>query len=92
MEWRINEVSKRFVDKMVEVKRMSEPLLMVKLMVGKRWTNVISCYAPPNGRTQVEKDELWNTVYDVVSKLKNEKMVVLGRDLNGHVGQRSEGH
>ena len=48
-------VSEEFVEKVVEVKRMSERLMVVKLVVGERLMNVISCYAPQNGRSQVEK-------------------------------------
>ena len=34
----------------------------------------------------------WNAVYDLVERLKREEMVVLGGDLNGHVGRESDGH
>mgnify|MGYP007071599789 CR=1 FL=1 len=85
-------VSEEFVDKIVEVKRMSERLMMVKLVIGECLMNVISGYAPQVGRNQVEKDEFWNAVYDLVGRLKNEEMVVLGGDLNGHVGRESDGY
>ena len=52
--------------------------------------NVISCYGPQDGRSQVEKEGLWKAVYDVLSKHK--QVVFLGGDLNGHVGQKSEGY
>ena len=34
----------------------------------------------------------WNAVYDLVERLKKEEMVVLGGDLNGHVGRESDGY
>ena len=77
------------MDKVVEVKRMSECLMMVKLVIGKCLMNVISGYAPQVGRSQVE-DMFWNAVYDLVERWKNEEMVVLCGDLNGHVGRESD--
>ena len=38
-----------------------------------------------------EKVEFWNTVYDVVGRLKNEEVMFPGGHLNGHVGQESDG-
>ena len=84
-------VPEKCVDKVVEVQRTSERLMVVKLVVGERLMSVISCYAPQSGRSQVEK-EFWNAVYDIVGKLKNEEMAVLGGDLNGNVGKKSEGY
>ena len=85
-------VSGEFMDKVVEVKRMSECLMMVKLVIGKCLMNVISGYAPQVGQSQVDKDMFWNAVYDLVERLKKEEMVVLGGDLNGHVGRESDGY
>ena len=78
------------MDKVVQVKHMSERLT-VKLVIGKCLMNVISGYAPKVGRSQVEKDMFWNAVYDLVERLM-EEMVVLGGDLNGHVGRESDGY
>ena len=55
-------MSDKFVDKVVEVKRMRKRLMMVKLVIGKCLINVISGYAPQVGRSQVQKDIFWNAV------------------------------
>ena len=83
-------VSEEFVDKVVEVKCMSEHLMMVKLVIGKCLMNVIG-YAPQVGQSQVEKDMFWNAVYGLVERLK-EEMVVLSRDSNEHAGRGSDGY
>ena len=44
------------VEKVVKIKRMGERLMVVKLVVGERLMNVISCYAPQSGRSQVEEE------------------------------------
>ena len=55
-------MSDKFVDKVVEVKRMRKRLMMVKLVIGKCLINVISGYAPQVGRSQFQKDIFWNVV------------------------------
>ena len=55
-------VSDKFVDKVVEVKRMRDRLMMVKLVIGKCLINVISGYVPQVGRSQFQKDIFWNVV------------------------------
>ena len=80
------------VDKVVEVKRVSERLMMVKFVVGKMLINVVSGYAPQTGRSDDEKDAFWDAVYDLVASLKKEEVVVFGGDLNGHVGRISDGY
>jgi hypothetical protein len=85
-------VSEEFVDKVVEVRRLSERLIMVKLVIGKCLVNVISGYAPQVGRSEMEKDKFWTDVSDLVEGLGNDETVVLGGDLNGHVGSKSDGY
>ena len=55
-------VSEEFIDKVVEVTRVSERLMMVKLIVGKCLMNVVAAYAPQTGRSQEEKDNFWEAV------------------------------
>ena len=55
-------VSDKFVNKVVEVKRMRKRLMMVKLVIGKCPINVISGYTPQVGRSQFQKDIFWNAV------------------------------
>ena len=48
-------VSEEFIDKVVEVTRVSERLMVVKLIVGKYLMNVVAAYAPQTGRSQEGK-------------------------------------
>ena len=56
-------VSEEFTDKVIEVTRVSERLMMVKLIVGKCLMNVVAAYAPQTGRSQEEKDNFWEAVW-----------------------------
>ena len=85
-------IEEEFADKVVEVKRVSDRLMMIKLIVGKSLVNIISAYAPQVGRSQEEKDKFWDKVCELMEGIKDSEMIVLGGDLNGHVGRRSDGY
>ncbi len=85
-------ISEELIDKVIEVERVSDRLMMVRLLVGKGLVNVISAYAPQVGRRQVEKDVFWESMWDLMERVKDSEMVVLGGDFNGHVGRDSDGY
>ena len=76
----------------VEVTRVSERLMMVKLIVGKCLMNVVAAYAPQTGRSQEEKDNFWEAVWKLIEGIKKTERIMLGGDLNGHVGKESDGY
>jgi exonuclease III len=43
-------VAEKYVDKVVEVRRVSDRLLVLRVVVGKSVWNVVSAYAPQSGR------------------------------------------
>ena len=55
-------VSEEFIDKVVEVTKVSKRLMMIKLIVGKCLVNVVAAYASQTGRSQEEKDNFWEEV------------------------------
>ena len=66
--------------------------LMVKLIVGKCLMNVVAAYAPQTGRSQEEKDNFWEAVWKLIEGIKETERIMLGGDLNGHVGKGSNGY
>ena len=85
-------VSEEFIDKVVEVTRVNERLMMVKLIVGKCLMNVVAAYASQTGRGQGEKDNFWEAVWKLIEGIKETERIMLGGDLNGHVGKESYGY
>ena len=85
-------VSEEFIDKVVEVTRVNERLMMVKLIVGKCLMNVVAAYAPQTGRSQEEKDDFWEAVLKLIEGIKKTERIMLGGDLNGHVGKEGDGY
>ena len=78
-------VSEEFIDKVVEVTRVSERLMMIKLIVGKCLMNVVAACAPQTGRSQEEKDNFWEAVWKLIEGIKKTERIMLGGDLNRRV-------
>jgi hypothetical protein len=54
--------------------------------------SVISAYAPQAGRTEEEKDVFWQELVEICMEISDKEMIMIGGDLNGHVGDRMEGY
>ena len=52
---------------------------------------MVSCYAPLTGRSQIEKEGLWRQVEGVIMNTDINQEVIVGRDMNGHVGEVANG-
>ena len=84
-------VAAKWIDSVVEVRRVNERVMVLRLAIGKSLLNVISVYAPQVGRTMKEKEEFYICLEDVLKGVgENEKLIVCG-DLNGHVGAEAHG-
>ena len=83
--------AEQYIDKVVEVRRVSDRVIILKVLLGKTVLNVISAYAPQAGRPNEEKEEFWVLLARTVSELSEcEKLVVCG-DFNAHVGEDADG-
>ena len=64
-------------------------------MILKTGTSRILCmtvYAPQQGRNDEEKDRFFLHIHEEIDKLRQNVEVIVMGDLNGHVGQRTEGY
>ncbi|KAI5628640.1 hypothetical protein C0J50_10601, partial [Silurus asotus] len=78
----------------VKVKRVSDRVVNVKLEVEGVMINVISAYAPvliQVGCVMEEKDKFWSELDEVVEGEPRNERLVIGADLNGHVGEQRRG-
>ena len=64
---------------------------MVRITVGKVIINIVSAYAPHAGRPDLEKEEFYYDMTRLLSGVRGEEKLFCGGDLNGHVGQDSDG-
>ncbi|KAI5607898.1 hypothetical protein C0J50_9758 [Silurus asotus] len=75
----------------VEVKRVSDRAMNVKLEVEGMMINVISAYASQVGCEMEEKEKFWSKLDEVVEEVPRNKILVIGADFNGHVGEGKRG-
>ena len=84
--------SERMWGGLVEVKRASSRLMMVELVYEGEKLNVISAYAPQVGSGKDEKEKFWEEFDELLSGACRGVKVLVGGDLNGHVGKSREGY
>ena len=71
----------------MEVWRITDRIIILKMELDGVMMNVISAYDRQAGCIREEKEACWPDLDETVEKtLKNERIVV-GADLNGHVGE-----
>ena len=62
-------------------------VIAVDLVIGEQIAMVVSCYAPQTGRSQIEKEGFWRQVEGVIMSTGINQEVIIGGDMNGHIGQ-----
>ncbi|KAJ8376012.1 hypothetical protein SKAU_G00065920 [Synaphobranchus kaupii] len=75
----------------LEVRRVSDRVIALKLVREGVMVNVISAYAPQVGCEMEEKEEFWSVLDEVVESVPARERVVIGADFNGHVGEGNKG-
>ncbi|KAI5610689.1 hypothetical protein C0J50_11967, partial [Silurus asotus] len=75
----------------VEVKRVYDRVMIVKVEVEGMMINVISAYAPQVGCEMEEKERFWSELDEVVDGVPRKEWLVIGADFNGHVGKENRG-
>ena len=83
-------VSERWISQVIEVlRRVSERIIVLRVAIGKMVMNVISAYAP---QVNLSKEDFWVRMIETVSCIGPGERVLIGGDLNGHVGAESSGY
>src|SRR4029077_2068533 len=85
-------IAEKWVDKVIDVQKISERLMMIRMAIGKRVLNLISAYAPHPGNAAKEKEEFWKSVFELLMEISTEESVFVCGDLNGHVGSDPGGY
>lgn len=84
-------LKEEFVKNVVEVKRVSDRLMSLKLEMEGQMVNVVSGYAPQVGCELGEKERFWSELDEVIVSIPRGEKVVIGADFNGHVGEGNKG-
>ena len=84
-------VREELVESVLEVKRVLDRLMAMKLDVKGSILNIVSAYAPQVNNRMEEKNDFWEDLDGLIENITKEKRIILGADLNGHVGKRNIG-
>ena len=84
-------IAERWIDDVIEVRRVSERIIVIRFRLGKSVVNLISVYAPQVGRPREEKEEFLALLGKVLYGISDTEGLVVCGDLNGHVGAKCDG-
>ncbi|KAK3512632.1 hypothetical protein QTP70_018763 [Hemibagrus guttatus] len=84
-------LKEEFVRNVLEVKRVSDRVMSLKLEIEGVTLNVVSGYAPQVGCELEEKERFWSELDEVMESIPTGERVVIGADFNGHVGEGNTG-
>ncbi|KAK3570552.1 hypothetical protein QTP86_022502 [Hemibagrus guttatus] len=84
-------LKEEFVRNVLEVKRVSDRVMSLKLEIEGVMLNVVSGYAPQVGCELEEKERFWSQLDEVMESIPTGERVVIGADFNGHVGEGNTG-
>ena len=76
----------------IEVRKLSERIMLIRVAIGTNILNIISGYVPQMGRPTEEKEEFLISLSKIVDEIGQEEFVVIGGDMNGHVGEKVAGY
>ena len=75
----------------VDVVRVNEQIMYVKLVIGKQIVYIVSAYAPQVGLNDEEKVDFWDSFIIVLSGIPKKDTISLV-DPTGHVGRDTDGY
>ena len=75
----------------LEVKRVSDRLMAMKLELKESILNIASAYAPQVNNSMEEKNDYWEDLDGLIKSMSKRERIILGADFNGHVGEGNIG-
>ena len=85
-------LAEKWIGKVIEVVRVCDIIIKLRLVIGDTTTTVISAYAPQSGLTEEQKDRFYEDLLQITSKTNDGDFIIMAGDFNGHVGQHHDGH
>jgi hypothetical protein len=84
-------VAEDLADKILSVKRIDHRLMSLRVLADDKIIHLLSAYAPQCGRSQEEKDKFYDSLMDNITAVPEAEFLIVGGDLNGHVGSKVNG-
>ena len=74
-------------ESVLEVKKVSDRIMAMKLEVKGSILNIVSAYALQVNNNMEKKNDFWEDLDGLIESISKEERTVLGADLNGYVGE-----
>ena len=84
-------ISKDLKEDLISVSKRSDRVMSIKLGVEETVVNIICAYAPQVGCTEEDKETFWEQMDQELSATLDDERVIVGGDLNGHIGRSRDG-
>ncbi|XP_009626430.1 uncharacterized protein [Nicotiana tomentosiformis] len=85
-------VDRELRESVVEVRRVNDRLMSIKLVVGESTLNVVSAYTPQAGLDEEVKRRFWEGLDDIVRSIPPAERLFIGGDFKGHIGSTAGGY
>ncbi|XP_070020800.1 uncharacterized protein [Nicotiana sylvestris] len=79
-------------ESVVEVRRVNDRLMTIKLVVGECTLNLVSAYTPQAGLDEEIKRSFWEGLDDIVCSIPPSERLIIGGDFNGYIGSSAGGY
>ena len=80
-------IGKDLKEKIIEVKRLGDRIIAIKLVLEEDMIHIISVYAPQAGLHKSVKSQFWEDLDGLLREIPTSEKIFLRGDLNGHVGK-----
>ena len=80
-------VREELIESVLEVKRVSDRLMAMKLEVKGSILNIVSAYAPQANNRMEEKNDFWEDLDGLIGSVTKAERIILGAYFNRHVGE-----
>ncbi|XP_019231539.1 PREDICTED: craniofacial development protein 2-like [Nicotiana attenuata] len=85
-------VDRELRESVVEVRRVNDRLISIKLVFGECTLNVVSAYAPQAGLDEEVKGRFWEGLDEIVCSIPPAERLFIRGDFNGHIGSTASGY
>nr|XP_016505907.1 PREDICTED: craniofacial development protein 2-like [Nicotiana tabacum] len=85
-------VDRELRESVVEVRRVDDRLMTIKLVVGESTLNIVSAYAPHASLAEEIKWCFWKGLDEIVRQVPPTERLFIGGDFNGRIGSTAGGY
>ena len=82
-------LEKELKENVIGVKRVSDRVMSLRLLIVNEVCKIVSAYAPQIGCGEEEKEAFWEEMTQV---MQGGEMIWIGGGINGHIGEGNEGN